>query len=131
MREIKFRAFSKKDNKMYYGRDVELWNVGRGLSCRVVLKRSEEKHFSEYDLDAVPMQFSDVYDKNERLVFEDDILISGGLIWQVKFGQYKMDCGTYSIGFYLYSKTCNFPLNRKSTIEVIGNMHENPELITA
>lgn len=75
-------------------------------------------------------------DKNGRLIYEGDILktVSGRIV-EVKFGKtgYNSEFTFCSVGFFLVAKGfwgedyINFREN--PYYEVIGNIHENPELL--
>jgi len=53
--EIEYRAYSKKFEKMFYGREIELW--GNPINCRVlghndVDQTNNKRIFDEYDVSA-------------------------------------------------------------------------------
>lgn len=103
MREIKFRAWDGK--KMDYDcRDsLSIWNgilVPEG--------------------DHVPMQFTGLKDKNGREIYEGDLLRRPGFdsVWAVVWWQ---------VGFYKHNQNAGHAHIDKDQ-EVIGNIHENPEL---
>lgn len=142
MREILFRG------KTYDGK----WEQGDLRHGGYVHNDSETYIMrSDYALHNIPVapktigQYTGLTDKNDKKIFEGDIVknpwcfISGNSI--VRFGQYKtLDMGKDfqqgHMGFYLehldeFSKKAT----RKDLVyfsdkcEVIGNIHDNPELL--
>ncbi len=82
-------------------------------------------------------QFTGLYDKDRKVIYEGDIITNGKLKGDIKFGKYKHYFGNSSslaIGFYLDGDE-NFYLSEIlkrgdfSKIEIIGNKFENPELL--
>jgi uncharacterized phage protein (TIGR01671 family) len=95
-------------------------------------------------------QFTDLHDKNGKEIYEGDIVrnhwtdCNGKFIgnkWEVKFGEYddsEIEWGSPGIGFYCENKhgeqqsIINLPVDRNHiTVEVIGNIYDNPELLEA
>ncbi len=108
MRMIKFRAFHQDDNVMIY--DLNTPSLFHG-----VLQPD----------DYVLMQFTGLVDQVGKEIYEDDILAIGDIKGKVFFhdGMYKLKRGKelnpYSLPLY----------NLVSLGEVIGNVHENAELL--
>ena len=138
MREIKFKAWDKKMNKM---RIVESIGFGKpyyshegypvvnmiGRDCinnkDIIIHR--DSHQCEL------MQYTGLKDKNGKEIYEGDICKS----FNNEYGD--------NVGLVKYSEeTCSFDLHMKSKmkeiiyigtdynlVEVIGNIYENPELL--
>ena len=114
MRELRFRAwvfYGEKLKKPHYSRDYES------------LDRFFEDH-DENDIDQCIEQYTGLKDKNGKEIYEGDIL---------KFEDSIFEVGWFSKGArfgFCPIKNCNigmgFSLNRT---EVIGNIHENAELL--
>ena len=102
MREIKFRAWHKKQKKMF--RPITILDF-----CR-----SQAISFDFTDL--VIMQYTGLKDKNGKEIYEDDIVKTFDRIDIVGF---EMGC------FYGCSGTL---ITDNDITKVIGNIHENPEL---
>lgn len=109
MREIKFRAWDTVDKQMYSWAFMMQSGDGRALSIREVLNKTHEEWLEV-------MQFTGLCDKNGKEIYEGDIT-KGGYIVRSIFGCWCLDKGETP---FLYE--CK-------DVEVIGNIHENPELL--
>ena len=154
MREIKFRAFLKKNKiveKKYVKKDVlTLIEVEKGLYDVVALD-FQDKEAKLYDWDKQVefkvsfieielMQYTDLKDKNGMEIYEGDILeLRVNLfdkerdLFQVVFkdGGFRDEWNNY-IGQYLPPDIRNRQGGRvrlNEACEVIGNIYENPELL--
>ena len=107
MRAIKFRMFEHKSGKMFY----DCYPTQAVLSL----------------VDLAWMQFTGLCDKNGKEIFQSDLIRDdAGYLWEVSDG--------YD-GFYLLSREENLRpdrgiFERYKYLSVIGNVYENPELIT-
>lgn len=82
--------------------------------------------FVEYkDLEVPPMQCLGRRDKNGKLIYEGDIISYCGVMnWEVKYKETDLYCG-----FVLqHQKHYNAEWDNEN-FEVLGNIHENPELL--
>ena len=131
MREIKFRAWDRKRGRMRFGNDNLLISLGGLLFWDVGYKEPDmlgEDESQDYTL----MQYTGLKDKNGVGIYEGDVLssheprwpaaghqdCSGVVAWRDEYahygcGRWKLDTGNIN---YLQ-------------LEVIGNIHENPELL--
>ena len=118
MREIKFRAFD--DGKMLYSHN----NITNSS------KFQNKWFFEKIREDAIVMQYTGLKDKEGRDIYEGDILNSpltqnavtfedGTFIW----------CGE-PLGWDLNGDDNPVVLNTNEWATVIGNIYENPELLT-
>jgi uncharacterized phage protein (TIGR01671 family) len=128
MREFKFRAWDNvADEMLYAGEDTEvIFTLGsEGIQCtdiRNVMPSGEGVGFPEH---YIYMQYTGLKDKNGNDVYESDICEIGnqkyvvvyerGAFWFVRAKHRDMHSLLYgSVG----------------SSKVIGNVYENPELIT-
>ena len=105
MREIKFRAWDYTQNKMIDWQSMQGWAMGS-------LNSGENK-----------MQFIGLLDKNGKEIYERDICSghsdgNGRIVWQE--GEYV----------YEFNDEAVVGLWEAKPLEIIGNIYENPELIT-
>lgn len=121
MREIKFRAFEKHSQRMFY-------NVQSGI----YMDPDEFESFNDllglarYKV----MQFTGLKDKNGDEIYEGDILSDGGEIpFYIDFSEEKSSfcfvdkfdpCGTE----YYTVKDLHY-----EGLEIIGNIYQNPDLL--
>lgn len=111
MREIKFRAWhtrgvSKDEFAMTY------WVLGSGLDNSVFFSNAKDV-----------MQFTGLKDKNGKEIYEGDILQTNEAGWKAKV--------IFNHGaFLLVDNRGGFSTEPEwKECEVIGNIHENPELV--
>ena len=139
MREIKFRAWNKKNNKMYYFPEMGIcseynllsfiWDGDTGTNYGAI-----DWEIENYEV----MQFTGLKDKNGegQEMYQDDICkanyyceivfdnephnLVGTIEWDDTFGMWMYDYGHGST-----------PLTDENLrdIEIIGNIHQNPELL--
>ncbi|MCB2830335.1 hypothetical protein K3N62_09920 [Streptococcus dysgalactiae subsp. dysgalactiae] len=129
----KFRAFNKKTKKMY---SIDGFKASERKIYRCSLAddefrsgRLETFHFVEDNLDDyILMQSTGLFDKNGVEIFEDDVVklkytIANDLeffkVNQFRGGAWRIDNSRRGSGLWLRNEDC----------EVIGNIHENPELL--
>ena len=119
-RELKFRAWDKKQKKMLYGVSIgtiKVWDENAPLIS----------HEFSYSEDCIIEQYTGLKDKNGKKIYEGDI-VEFGLAGRGERG-YVAYADEYA-SFEVYSKRdfifgCLF--GHAGT--VIGNIHENPELL--
>lgn len=143
MNEIKFRAWHKTEKKMC---EVSIINFDKGAFLKGVKKGNDTPYeelgfisrapengrfclFEEIEL----LQYTGLKDKNGVEIYEGDILNPNSR--EVIF--YDKGLGPMGVGFYTichnpeYGKgKFTFGQTQSEDSEIIGNIYENPELLT-
>ena len=99
-REIKFRFYRPSTNKMIYPTTGNFNDLIESEDWKV-------------------MQFTGLKDKNGKEIYEGDIVTDG-------VGKYKI---VYDLKLAGYQPYCIFRDDPENYCEVIGSIHENPELL--
>jgi len=127
MREIKFRAWEKRNKIMEY------INILKKITCFLPCHdindriRYAQVACNDYEL----MQYTGLKDKNGKEIYEGDIVSSCGYLEVVSYGIQEVDAFE-GMGFNLWSFMEETTANGKrlsAETKVIGNIHENPELL--
>jgi len=137
-REIKFRAFYKEENCMFYSCEVLEWVIWE-FSCgeiKVVVQElgTEEK---EWNVKDVPiMQYTGLTDKNGKEIYEGDVVtipqdMAEAFGIKEKKGAVYFTRGCFYAAEDSSASMTNLALyTGEYTGKVIGNIYENPELLT-
>ncbi|MCK8628198.1 YopX family protein [Fructobacillus cardui] len=131
MREIKFRAWDEK-RKHYIGNWEYVINPDDGKVLEQVGYDPEYEKFS-VNYNAVAEQYTGLHDKNGNEIYEGDIVNLHVVVLspddKVGYIEYRPKFG-YCINFgKSIARQEYWASNDKHTIEVIGNIHDNPELL--
>lgn len=118
MREIKFRAFGNTNfssEKMYSWEELLQKEY---LLLNLIVECSEPHNAWKL------MQFTGLHDKNGREIYEGDVIDNGRHRWRIlwldaSFWARTIESDRGGIAVYLIAEES----------EVIGNVHENPELV--
>ena len=140
-REIRFRAWDKKDKKMYdewadefdynHGTAVGPANDGGYLAIEELLSTDEENEPERYVL----MQYTGLKDKNGVEIYEGDIvdITSTNTSGSILPSKYKViyGCGSFDISRESYGETISYRIGEipNGNNEILGNIYENPELL--
>ena len=127
MRKILFRGKSPVVNDWVYGyyvkTQVDKKEVHTIIPFEELTKTLTEKRWFEVAPSTVG-QFTGLTDKNGKRIFEGDIVKNDyGYIGQIVFK---------ACSYYIEWKSGNFTIDlyvMANSLEVIGNIHDNPELL--
>jgi hypothetical protein len=116
MREIRFRAWDNRERRMLDGNIKEGRDIGDG-SARGINKQIKWAQESDFIL----MQYTGLKDKNGKEIFEGDIYVPpDSSIYRVI--EFRDGCFTQKNSFPTWPIEING--------EVIGNIYDNPDLLT-
>jgi uncharacterized phage protein (TIGR01671 family) len=132
MREFKFRAWDKDENRMH--QDVDVLRNGQIIYFEVD-EYGEPTHWhNNYDYNFekkfshtyIVMQYTGLKDKNGKEIYEGDIVSGGYDLYKVEFfeGAYSLIQGQEIIEFAEFIN-----MSQVIELEVIGNIYENPDLL--
>ena len=117
MREIKFRAWCKLDNKMINTMSIQ----------KMIHQKVNEFSIKQLKEDIIFMQYTGLNDKNGTEIYEDDVVLYLGYAkYRIEFlnGSFVARKGTENIE---NMEPCCFDYGLE--VEVIGNIHQHKELL--
>ena len=135
-RRIKFMAWDTRKKKMWsaeeMGADELTLNPdGRGF----VNVSSVSPKLSQYAPHLIPLQFTGQHDDNGKEIYESFILESADddgnkallvVEWDI---EWRDEGDTIGFRFKLVKADVGFTGDRTESCKIIGNIHENPELV--
>lgn len=138
-KEVKFRVWDKADKVMCdvtYMKFSKVQYMNVGYRKNIYGKTVDENSLIDENMSGtcVLMQYTGLHDKNGKDIYEGDIILAGYYKWKSKV-VWDEKCARF-IGL-TNDKDVNIVYvdmvdkDDKSTVVVIGNIHENPELLDA
>ena len=123
-REIKFRAFVAGEMQYVYSLDWGNEGLFKNEDCRVNMGKNG--NFGVPMETANLMQYTGLKDKNGKEIYEGDIIEKSAYDNDHLIGAVQMINGRWCTNESFNYDALNFPLH---VVEIIGNIHENPELL--
>ena len=132
MREILFRGKRTKNGEWVYGYYTKARDYLNGKEMHIIFPPDVEAfphcEFTEYE-EVIPetvCQFTGLYDKNGRKIFEGDIILYRQIPCVVK---YNAKTAHYSLYIYGKIEISGFNHDTMKLANIIGNIYDNPELL--
>lgn len=124
MREIKFRAWDKEENRFWY------------FDLQSVLER-QLSYMGSWDRKIAigeKSQYVGLKDKHDKEIYEGDVIIVRGYSYEEPEFDYVGEVKYMNCGFCIkadeeYINLDDFEGSYTTTYEVAGNIYENPELV--
>ncbi|WEZ95852.1 YopX family protein [Lactiplantibacillus plantarum] len=125
---IKFRAWDKVQKVMMVPRDIQTDSDGNIFYVEAM---GPDGEYDEGDLDVFKLeQFTGLTDVNGKDIYEGDIVKSNYKYAQPKVSQIIIEDGnSYILGEDLATGNEMLVSDHVNEIEIIGNVHANPELL--
>lgn len=126
-REIKFRAYSSHNHKMYPVSNIE-WDI----DGRIWVTADDGKNGIELiDEEAHLMQYTGLHDKNGREIYEGDIVHAYDQEPDRDEPDYRGSEATGIVEFHgsMFMLDDDIVLDYPPILEVIGNIFENTEML--
>ncbi|GAG79107.1 unnamed protein product [marine sediment metagenome] len=131
MRQIKFRAWDKKDKKMRIVTRITFGLEPTGHPPIIVHLDDGKEPVTRSVNDVILLQYTGLKDKDGKEIYEGHIVhflnhnTGEFLKREVKWNETFMGWDIYTVRNYVE----NTPTSKDAGIEIIGNIYENPELL--
>ncbi len=128
MRERKFRIWDKKYKYMLFLDDLDYFINNNGLYNRLVqdFKNDEYVNVSEdYDV----MDYTGLKDADGKEIYEGDIVPDIRLHGKACVVEFDQKYAGYYLKCSVPADDCGISCYRQRDLKIIGNIHQNPELL--
>ena len=127
MRKIKFRAWDKNIKSMINKKDlIRKYSIGETLfDCSEEPLIDTVNNIFIWEDNLAWLQYTGLKDKNGKEIYEGDIVSI--IVNNVNKGKYEIKWNEYK--WYPFSEGIP-PIYTGTKLEVIGNIYENPDLLT-
>ena len=127
MRELRFRAWDIARGQMLYWPNEEYLNIAIDFNGQIVMDSFDDDgegyrdRTVSYPKGYYLTQYTGLKDKNGTEIYEGDVIS----------GEYDGDHETWEVGWEEDRDICGWSVTPDlcETMEVIGNIYENPELL--
>lgn len=138
-RTIKFRARDTKNKVFFYltDSDIVIGNAGRYTNGKYMAElklrffnqwlTEIKEHVSGKDV--IIMEYTGLTDSSGKEIYEDDIIHIGGWRYPRQIVKFR-DGGYKGVNKYVGEGFFISELLKTNVVTVIGNIHDNPELIS-
>lgn len=116
MREIKFRAWHTEQKRMFSAEEMAEDQLTLLPTGKFINVHTHKQLSRIYDF-MIPLQFTGLHDKNGKEIYEGDIVC----IFDTR--KYLVEWNYESHEWTLHNRSMS------DQLEIIGNIHENPELL--
>lgn len=124
-REIKFRIWDIENKEMLKVQELDFEPTFYG--GRIAIRPDQYNDYFDTE-DMILMQYTGLHDKNEKEIYEGDIVGDNKIKWIVKWNKNRMGFSLYPTTEQLYDE---MPINveNKLGFKILGNIYDNPELL--
>ena len=137
MRQIKFRAWSKNLKEMCKVHSMDIFKIPKHIELVVNPSGEEDGDLSTSSFDdVIVMQFTGIKDKNEKEIFEGDILkihdlkgVTNDFIAQICWSEKELSWAFKERLHWQRPTESMWAWILDKELEVIGNIYENPQLL--
>jgi uncharacterized phage protein (TIGR01671 family) len=119
MKELKFRAWDRRERKFWYFNGI--FNERPWKETSTFSQYESIKKYADLE---EPQQYTGLKDKNGKEIYEHDIIEWNNERWLVRWGEYGWEIFRQDI----YDNPLSYDFEITS-FNLIGNIYENPELI--
>ena len=128
MRKIKFRGKTRENGKWYYGSLVYSDEINTAIYFQIGSVSVNTMDWV-YVIPETIGQFTGLYDCDGKEIYEGDILRFGNSKCGVCEVKWDESIAAFCICFYFKDEIGSRPLGGGVEFAIIGNIHDNPELL--